>query len=93
MAHTLKYKGVKTRKSHTCYLCGRKFEPGTEMFYWVAVDSGQINTGYYCNTCHQIVSILPYEDIENLFEGGLYELMEKCQTPEQYLEEIKTKNV
>lgn len=53
-----KFKTVnKTRKSHTCYDCGKKIAIGSTCTYGVTTDSNivryknEIKTGYFCTDC------------------------------------------
>lgn len=85
MSDTLKYQKVKTRKTHKCFSCYRKFEPGTTMFYWFVVDGGDTNSGYYCLTCDAIIYKKNEDEID---EGYVYNALEKNQTPEDYLNTI-----
>jgi hypothetical protein len=83
---TLKYKIVTIRKKHRCFLCGRIFEPGTRMIYFVCVDGGDFSSGYNCFTCEKIVS---YSDEHEFYRDDVIEMLDKGQTPEQLLEELK----
>lgn len=56
-----KFKTVKrTRKSHMCYVCGKKIDIGSTCTYGVTTDSdivsykGEIRTGYFCVECRKI---------------------------------------
>lgn len=83
---TLQYKLVTIRKPHKCFGCLRKFEPGSKMFYWFGVDGSDHNSGYACETCEEIMSINNYDE---WYEGDVLNCLNKDQTPEQYLTEIK----
>lgn len=82
-------KDVKTRKAHKCFLCNRKFEPGTQMNCHVNIYDN-INRVYSCKTCKELMSdnwIEPND--ENIYEQ---DTLSECMygdnfsgTPEEYL--------
>ena len=68
---------VKTRKQHTCFGCGRKFEAGTQMEAFTTVEAGfSIFSGHLCLTCAEISSDLEYGD-EYCFGDLLEEALER----------------
>ena len=89
-------KFVKTRKSHVCYACLRKFPVGTWMNVQVNKYEGEINAFYSCETCNTLIdkfgSLLTDPD-ENLYTEGC--VAELCQinnvdSPEQLFEGLTT---
>ena len=57
MSEILRYKLVKTRKSHVCFGCGRCFEPPCRMISAAAVDTYKIGTvANSCSTMHKIAA-------------------------------------
>lgn len=81
---TLSSKNVKTKKEHTCYSCGRPFPKGTKMNYWAGLYEGDFCAVYSCMTC---VEIMNMSDETAFPEGYVYEILDKGQTPEQFLEQ------
>ena len=71
MAEILSSKTVKTRTSHICFGCGRRFATGTEMRRESVADGGTVFTAYLCDSCQAIQSDLDWGD-----EFGEGELLE-----------------
>lgn len=62
----LEDKWVKTRKKHTCHGCAKSYECGTKMRYMTAVNQGDFNSWYTCQTCEEVLSVgWDYIDLEN----------------------------
>ena len=89
MATLLKNKVVKTKKQHECFSCLRVFPTGTKMNYQAGVHDGDFSTCYSCMTCVEIMNASEYYDDEGFGEGYVDELLNKGQTPEEYLNELK----
>lgn len=85
---------VITRKIHKCSACGRMFEKGTKMHAQVNTFDG-IQTWRTCPTCTKLLDKhrSRFEDYDGMcYEGCVFEVLERDQTPEQLLEELtKTK--
>jgi hypothetical protein len=80
-----------TRKPHKCFSCGRLFPKGTEMRLQVNNYDNKINNIHTCKTCKEIITYLvpdPYMD-DVLEEGYLDYYLDKGQTPEDLLNELK----
>ena len=73
MAVNLRYNFVTTRKSHTCFGCGRKFEPPCKMVSAAVADGGTVDSYYLCETCADIVS-----DIQSGDEYGYGDLQDEA---------------
>jgi hypothetical protein len=58
------------------------------MIYFVCADGGVIGYGYNCFTCDDILR-LDLESGEEYYEGHVDNCLDKGQTPEQYLEQLK----
>lgn len=90
----LKDKVVKTRISHNCFCCGRKFDKGSMMWHQVNVYEGFLNSNHTCVTCKILIREYPtifmeYGIIEQY--GILYHIKERGlnETPEEMLENLK----
>jgi hypothetical protein len=84
MVTILKSKTVKTKKVHRCSGCAKKIPIGASVDYVVAVDGGDICPSYWCATCEQILSELPYHDkIEGFNFGELKDMF-----PERFKMEV-----
>lgn len=61
------------------------------MSYWVTIYDGDFGDGYNCKTCEDIITLSPnhFDDGEGYPEGCVAESLEKGQTPEQLLQELK----
>lgn len=46
---------VKTRKEHSCWGCGEKFEKGVGLRHVKNVDADTINASYWCRVCDATV--------------------------------------
>ena len=93
MSYTsLKYKQVKTKKPHLCFSCLRKVQANNPMVYWAGIYDGNINSGYTCLTCEEIIAIqtrlkaVEYGVVEM---GYVSEMTSKDTTPEMILETLK----
>lgn len=86
---TLRYDLVKIRKPHICHDCLRKFEPATMMYSWACVDSGQMNSGYTCQTCNELQYLCADDFPDGFDRGWVNESLSKGQTPEEYLVEVR----
>jgi hypothetical protein len=66
-------------------------EPGTMMYSWACVYDGQMNSGYTCKTCDEVANISreDYDMGEGFPEGYVGDGLNKGQTPEEYLIELK----
>lgn len=74
----LKDKNVKTRKTHTCFGCLRKFPAGTAMNYIVSVWEGEFSAEYWCMTCRDFIGTMSHGDLEDGFmPGEVKELIEE----------------
>ena len=92
MSHTFEYKLVTTRKEHKCWSCLRRIPAKSKMYKWACVDSGDFNNGYTCETCDEIIDLLNKEERwDGYYDHGYIEECLLNQTPEQYLEELKSK--
>lgn len=49
----LTHKEVITRKSHFCFGCSRKFNPGSQMTVTTAIEDGRFDKLYWCPTCNE----------------------------------------
>lgn len=49
----LKYKVVRIQKPHTCFGCGRRFEPHCPMVSATVAD-GTIRSYYLCKSCNKV---------------------------------------
>ena len=91
---SLKYKTIKTKKPHSCFSCLRKVQANSPMVYWAGIYDGNINSGYTCLTCEEIIAIqtklkaVEYGVVEF---GYVSEMTSKKITPEMVLETLKTK--
>lgn len=89
MSTILQDKLVKTRKEHYCFSCLRRFPIGTDMWYWSGIYEGDFNSSYTCKTCKEIMSL---DKENNVFEEGYVDnWLNKGQTPEELLLELKKK--
>lgn len=86
----LKNKTVLTKKMHRCFSCIRSFPAKTKMNYWVGIYEGDFNALYACVTCVEIMNMRQDENADGFEHGFVNEMLEKDQTPEQLLEELKT---
>ena len=57
------------------------------MRYWSGLHEGDFGAFYSCNTCEKIIDKLPSED--GIPEGYVNEMLNKDQSPEQFLETLK----
>ena len=73
MAVNLRYNFVTTRKSHTCFGCGRKFESPCKMVSAAVADGGTVDSYYLCETCADIVS-----DMQSGDEYGYGDLQDEA---------------
>ena len=88
-------KKVKTRKSHVCFGCNRKFEKGTEM-YTQTLKEDDIYTLHTCETCQTLFN--EYNELfEDVSEGVLHEqcVVDLCsemnvKTPEDLIKKLKS---
>ena len=85
----IKSNTVTTRKSHQCFSCLRTFPANTKMNAWAGKYQGDFNSGYSCMTCVEIMNSC--EDEDGYPEGFVNDMLEKGQTPEQLLEEWKSR--
>lgn len=67
------------RKPHVCWGCLRKFPVGTKMGYTSCADAGTVTSGYWCDTCQEVLS---KEDFDYNDEIGAGELIDNY--PEYY---------
>lgn len=82
-----------TRKQHYCFTCSRLFPRKSRM--WVQINNidGKINNIYTCLTCEEL---LPYlTSMKNsvsdyLGKDFVKQYLNKNQTPEDLLDELKT---
>jgi hypothetical protein len=92
---SLKHKRVKTKKSHLCFSCLKKFPQNTVMVNWAGIYMGDFNSGYTCLTCEEIIVISAKN---SRLDGGavefgfVNEMTSKEITPEMILENLKTKD-
>lgn len=89
----LRHQLVKTHgKSKKCFACLRKFPKKTMMYSWagVSVEYG-LCSGYSCTTCDDLMGMIHLED--GYPDGWVLEELEKGQTPEDLLEQVKLRNI
>lgn len=86
----LRSKTVVIRKDRQCWACYRKLPIGTAMNYYVGIYEGDFQTGYTCLACQEIMTISGEDEFA---EGYVSELLEKGESPEQFLEKWKSKKV
>jgi hypothetical protein len=95
MSYTsLKYKQIKTKKSHLCFSCLKRFPANVTMVYWTGIYNGDFNSGYTCLTCEEIIAIntkLKAVECGVVEYGFVNEMLSKETTPEMILENLKTK--
>jgi hypothetical protein len=89
MTTQLSSKDVAIRKDRQCLLCYRKFSIGTIMNYWVGIVEDTFTSNYSCLTCKEIINNSE-DDGYGFPEGYVHECLDKNQTPEEYLVELKT---
>jgi len=77
---------VKTRKTHNCWGCMRKFDKGEEMLLVTGVDGGFINSVHWCKVCQEFSDTLPNDEISEGLEYG--DLLNYDEHPEK----IKQRN-
>lgn len=91
MSQVLSSKWVKIKKPHLCFSCHRKFESGSRMQKWACIYEGDFCSSYTCETCNEIHSLVPEWWIEDgIPDGFVNESLDKKQTPEEYLQQLKT---
>jgi hypothetical protein len=95
MSYTsLKYKKIKTKKSHLCFSCIKRFAENTIMINWEGIYNGDFNSGYTCLTCEEIIAIntkLKAVEYGVVGYGYVNEMLSKEITPEMVLETLKIK--
>lgn len=91
--HLLKDKIVKTRVTHRCHGCMRKFQPGSIMNYWTCIDGSDIYSSYTCQTCKEIMQLSARDYPAGFPEAFLADYLPDggITTPEQYLNFLKSK--
>ncbi len=87
---TLSNKVVKIRKDRQCSMCLRLFFIGSKMNYWTGIFDGDFSASYSCLTCVEIMNAHQEED--GYCEGYTLECPDKGETPEQYVQRIKSNN-
>lgn len=86
----------KTRKKHTCEICGRKIPKGFSARLHKGKYDGDFFRYYSCNTCTQLLSKYPLvcvDDDEGFVDGQLlYDFMSdyNCSTPLQLLNKLES---
>lgn len=94
MSYTsLKYKQIKSKKSHLCFSCLNRFPKDTIMVNWAGIYNGDFNSGYTCLTCEEIIAIkVNTKAIECsvVQYGFVNEMLSKGTTLEMILETLKT---
>jgi hypothetical protein len=88
MSITLTNKIVQIRKPHICFSCLRKFEIGSKMRYWSGICEGDFGSSYCCIICDTIIDLLDIEE-DYYPEGYVDEMLNKDETPEQFLDNLK----
>lgn len=88
MITTLEWRKVTIRKPHRCWGCRRLYEKGQQLYYWSCVEDGRFGHGYTCDTCEEIMKLDDEHDNEYP-KGFVADNLNKDQTPEQLLQEIK----
>ena len=68
---TINQKTVKTRKTHPCSGCLRKFPSGTTMELSTSVDGSDIFSSYWCDVCAKVMSSWHADDLQEIEEGGV----------------------
>lgn len=91
MTTCLKSKNVKILKPRICFACQRKFPVGSKMNYYVGIFDGDFQTSYSCPACVEIMNA--FESPDGYEEGFVKEMLEKDQTPEQYVEKMKSEAI
>lgn len=88
---TIRDETVVTRKPHPCLMCLRIIPRGSEMRYWVGTYEGDFQAHYTCKTCDQLADIGKegFINDEGFEQGCVADSLEKGQTPEDLLEEIR----
>lgn len=91
MSHVFETKQVKIRKGRRCFFCYRCFPVGTLMTMQSGIHEYQHYHIYTCDTCEEIKSkITDYDAVDDGYpEGYVHEMLEKGETSEQLLEELK----
>lgn len=82
-----------TRKAHNCSACGRVFPKGVKMRTQVNTFDG-IGTWRTCETCTTLLNEFPdcFDDGYGMFMGNCVdESLNRDQTPEQLLDELRAK--
>jgi hypothetical protein len=85
------YKEVKIRKPFQCPLCYRKRNPPEKMIYNSGIYDGSFYKYHFCLACAEILS--RDQRISHNWEweiGYIKDNLEPNQTPEQYLEQLKS---
>lgn len=72
MSEVIGRRGVKTRKPHVCFGCGRKISAGSQMERSCVVDD-TLWTCYLCETCQEVSGELNWYD-----EYGFGDLRERA---------------
>lgn len=87
-------KEVTVRKPHRCIMCRRKFPEGSRMHYQSNIYKGDFGSVYWCMTCEGLSKMASTDFSDGEFsypEGCVDESLEKGQTPEMLLMDLKEK--
>ena len=90
MSQFISSKDVLIRKEQQCFSCYRKFPKGTKMNRNTSSDMGRIFTVHSCETCNTIIQT---EREDEYPDGYVYNMLEKGQTPEDLLKQLRMAEV